>query len=125
MQILMMHACSNLFSYDEFSLQRTCIEGDYSKRDIESLKKEYIRAFSEKRISKISITHLDVTPNGEVIVIDNIQGENPLKQYKEINPAAVSAKAARSSKEIAPADTTLTFSTVVDGVGPGSFTITA
>lgn len=102
MQILVVFACTDLFSYDGFGLQRQCLEGDYTKRDLENLKKEYVSLFSKKAISKLSLTHVDISPTGEVSILDNIQGENPLKEYKEINPAAVKARAAREAKRVNP-----------------------
>jgi len=102
MQILLIYTCTDPYSHEEFHLQRTLIEGDYSKNDLSHMKQEYLASFSAKRTSKLSITHLDVSPTGEVTVLDNIQGEHPLKVRREINPAAVQAKEARSKKVVTP-----------------------
>ena len=95
MQVLFIYVCTDPYSHEEFHLHRTMMEGDYSKNDLSHIKQEYLASFSAKRTSKLSITHLDVSPTGEVTVLDNIQGEHPLKVRREINPAAVQAKEAR------------------------------
>ena len=95
MQVLFIYVCTDSYSHEEFHLHRTMMEGDYSKNDLSHVKQEYLASFTAKRISKLSITHLDVSPTGEVTVLDNVQGEHPLKVRREINPAAVQAKEAR------------------------------
>jgi len=98
MQVLLIHACNDRFSYDDYALHRSLIEGDYSQRDLLQVKNDYITMFQTKRVSKVGIVHLDISPEGQVTVIDNIQGVNELVVRKEINPAAVAAKAARKAQ---------------------------
>jgi len=119
MQILIVFACQNKYSYEEYGLHRQLLEGDYSKSDIEITKRDYKSNFQNKRLSKLGIVHLDVSKDGVVTVIENLQGQNELLVRKEINPAAVAAKAARkaqvkakvSEHVIAPTATTEEWST--------------
>ena len=96
MQILLIHSCSDLFSYDSYGRSGCWIEGDYSKGDLDSYKRQYLDAFNKKRMSKISVVHMDIAEDGTVTVLENVQGTHPLKVRKEINPAAVAKRAARA-----------------------------
>jgi len=98
MQILIVFACQNKYSYDEYGIHRQMLEGDYSKGDIEITKRDYKSSFQNKRLSKLGIVHLDVSQDGVVTVIENLQGQNELLVRKEINPAAVAAKVARKAQ---------------------------
>lgn len=95
MQILTVFACADLFSYDAFQLHRTAVEGDWSKGDLVSIRNEFVSNFNAKRFSKLSLTHINIADDGTVTVIENLQGEHPLKTRREINPAAAAARKAR------------------------------
>jgi len=95
MQILTVFACADLFSYDAFQLHRTAIEGDWSKGDLVSIRNEFVSNFNAKRFSKLSLTHINIADDGAVTVLENLQGQHPLKTRREINPAAAAARKAR------------------------------
>jgi len=112
MQILVIFACQDLYSYDGFCSHRNMVEGDYSLNDLAHTKRDYLASFTAKRFSKISVIHMEVSPEGTITVLDSVQGEHPLKTRIEINPAAVKARAAR--KEVKPKNTYPAFFDEVD-----------
>jgi len=123
MQVLLIHACNDRFSYDDYALHRAVVEGDYSQRDLLQIKNDYVTLFQTKRVSKVGIVHIDVSPEGQVTVIDNIQGVNELAVRKEINPAAVAAKAARKARlqSKVPEDVMAASTAPLWSVAPASF----
>jgi len=94
-QIVIVHCCHDRYSHEPYQYEGMRVEGDYSVESLEKFKKDYVTAFHGKRLSRIGIVHMNVSPDGTVTVIDNIQGKNEVKSRREINPAAVAAKASR------------------------------
>jgi len=97
MNILLIYACTDKFSHDDYTIHRQMMEGDWSKQDMENVKADYKTSFQKKRISKLGVVHINVESDGTVTVIENLQGTNELATRREINPAAVAAKAARKA----------------------------
>jgi len=94
-QIVIVHCCHDRYSHEPYQYEGIRVEGDYSVESLEKFKKDYVAAFQGKRLSRIGIVHMNVSPDGVVTIIDNIQGKNEVKSRREINPAAVAAKASR------------------------------
>jgi len=100
MNILLIHCSTDKYSHDDYHLNRQMLESDYSLADMLSVKEDYKRSFQRKSTMKIGIVHLDVSADGTVTVVENLQGEHPLLQRREINPAAIAARAARQAQKI-------------------------
>lgn len=99
MKILCISTCADPFSHTPMQVQTIRHGMDYSQRDLEKMIRDYENALKNGQFSRIHIHFIDINPeNGEVAVLLNRVGENPLKTKKIINPEAQAAREARLAR---------------------------
>ncbi len=96
MKVLCISVCADPFSHTPMKVHAVRHGLDYSQRDMEFMIRDYEGALKSGQFSRIHIHLIDINPDdGEVSVLINRVGENPLKTKKIINPDAAVVREAR------------------------------
>ena len=99
MKILVISACTDPFSHSPMKVQVIKNSLDYSEADREKIILDYEDALKRGQFSKLSIHLIEVSPEtGEVTVLINRIGENPIKTKIVVNPKAKEVREARLAR---------------------------